>query len=213
MSMEDDAKEEWTRVLSAAEAELGFNQGFKPLYSPWRLLKTGKIAFISLNPGRAPARAELRMVSDERGNSYEAEQFHTVSPLNPQFLRLCELLEVAPSKVITGVAAPFRSNAWGSLTPYQRQRSLEYGQRFWSQTLQRPDLRLIFSCSKEATSLVTGITGATQDCEVEAAWGNVLLRRYVTHDRRFVVQLPHLSRFRLLGRPESEAAIQNILAA
>jgi hypothetical protein len=197
----------WMALLTKAEVALGFSQGFKPLYSPWSLLRTGKVAFMSLNPGRAPDHADLRMVSDERGNSYLAERLVTRSPLSAQFLQLCNLIGSAPAEVITGVAAPFRSGAWGDLAPAQKQASLEIGRRFWAVPLARPDLRLILACSGEATRLAVSITGARLEAETSAAWGNIRLRRYVAPGGKVIVQLPHLSRFRLLGRPASEAAI------
>ena len=203
--------DEWMALLTKAETALGFAQGFKPLYSPWSALQSGTVAFLSLNPGRAPDRADLRMVSDERGNSYLAERLVTRSPLSAQFLQLCDLIGLAPAQVITGVAAPFRSGNWADLTPEQKQGSLEIGQRFWSGPLARPALRLIFACSAEATRLAISLTGARLKDEISAAWGNICLRRYVAPDGRVVVQLPHLSRFRLLGRPASEAAIRALI--
>lgn len=82
-------REDWDQELRRLESELCFNEGFKPLYCPWSTLETGRVAFLSLNPGRAPDDAEMRVVSDERGNSYEVERETTKSPLTDQFLKLC----------------------------------------------------------------------------------------------------------------------------
>jgi hypothetical protein len=60
---------QWLEILHSGEASLGFNQGFKILYCPLTTLVTAKVAFLSLNPGPAPEGADLRVVSDERGNN------------------------------------------------------------------------------------------------------------------------------------------------
>ena len=67
-------------LLKSAEKKYNFSDGFKLLYCPWDNISSSNIAFISLNPGNAPENAELRMVSDERGNSYEIEMDITKSP-------------------------------------------------------------------------------------------------------------------------------------
>lgn len=205
------SKAEWQSVLETSENALGFTLGFKPLYCPWETLHTAKVAFLSLNPGRAPNNAELRLTSDERGNSYEVEKYTTRSPLTAQFLLLCDLLGLRPSEVLTGVAAPFRSNNWQELTLQQRKGSLEIGRRFWEQPLSCSGLQMVITCSTEATKLAVSITAARPDTEVSAAWGKIRLRRFVSESGKVVIQLPHLSRFRLLGRPASEAAILSLI--
>jgi len=204
-------KVEWLSVLKDSEKTLGFTNGFKPLYCPWKTLHTAKVAFLSLNPGRAPDNAEMRVTSDERGNSYEVEKYTTRSPLTAQFLLLCDLIGLRPSEVLTGVAAPFRSDNWQELSPHQRKGSLDIGRRFWEKPLSCPALKMIITCSSEATKLAVSITGARPDTEVSAAWGNIRLRRFVSDSGKVVIQLPHLSRFRLLGRPASEAAILSLI--
>lgn len=62
----------WQQLLTAEETKLQFSQGFKFLYGPWSSRAGLEVAFLSLNPGRAPPFAELRTVSDERGNSYRS---------------------------------------------------------------------------------------------------------------------------------------------
>ena len=77
----------WFDRLTAEERRLDLSGGFKFLYGPWKGLETARIAFLSLNPGQAPVEAELRVVSDERGNSYEVERTTTLSPITEQVER------------------------------------------------------------------------------------------------------------------------------
>lgn len=197
----------WENELRLAEAELGFVDGFKLVYGPWETLEQAEVAFLSLNPGRAPHRAASRMISDERGNFYEVERSTARSPITDQFLRLAELLDVRPCDILTGVAAPFRSDSWGGLTDRQRRGALALGKRFWEAPLSRPELRLIVVCSKPAADLVVEVTKASPVDEYPAGWGGVKLRRYCVQPDRKIVHLPHLSRFKLLGRDPSEGAV------
>ena len=87
------------------------------------------------------------------------------------------------------------------------------GRRFWKEPLSRPDLRLVIVCSAEATRLVADITGASLNGEAGAGWGNIKLRRYFSPLGKVIVQLPHLSRFRLLGRERSERKLRAFLGA
>lgn len=201
----------WQALLAAEERRLSLSQGFKMLYGPWHELDQARVAFLSLKPGVAPRGADLRTVSDERGNSYEVEGRTTASPITGQFLALCDLLGVVPSDVLTGVAAPFRAAAWDDLTPAQRDTGLALGCRFWAAPLERPELTLILAVSQEAADMVVGLTGAKLEAEVPAEWGSLRLRRYRTRDGRTVVHLPHLSRFRLLSRPSSRDAVARII--
>ena len=201
----------WQEDLRSAEKRLGFSEGFKFVYGPWATLDVARIAFISLNPGKAPEGENLRTVSDERGSSYEVDRHVTRSRITPQFLKLAELLEVAPGDILTGVAAPFRSHNWESLTQDQRDGALAIGREFWREPLCNPNVRLIIASSKEAGRLACELTDASLAFEVTAGWGNVKLRRYGAVGDKTVVQLPQLSRFQLLSRPESEEAIRRVL--
>ena len=201
----------WIKELEESEIKLGFSDGYKFVYGPWATLEKAEVAFLSLNPGRAPDGAGKRTISDERGNSYEVERRNTKSPLTKQFLLLAQLLGRRPADILTGVVAPFRSDNWSGLGGRQRKISLAIGRRFWTGPLSRPDLRLIIACSGEATKLVADIIGAALDGEAAAGWGNIKLRRYLSLRGKVVVQLPHLSRFRLLGRERSERKVRAFL--
>lgn len=201
----------WIKELEETGIDLGFSDGYKFVYGPWTTLDKAVVAFLSLNPGTAPDGADMCTISDERGNSYAVEREETKSPLTDQFLLLAQLLGRRPADILTGVVAPFRSDSWGNLEKRQREESLAIGRRFWRGPLSRPDLRLVIACSGEAGKLVAGILGASLDSVVCAGWGNIKLRRYLSPQGEVVVQLPHLSRFRLLGRERSEPKVREFL--
>lgn len=83
-----ESREIWGQRIREAGREIGFTEGYKILFAPWATIGTTDTVFLSLNPGRPPAGAELEVLSDERGNSYEVERHITVSPITEQFLAL-----------------------------------------------------------------------------------------------------------------------------
>ena len=203
----------WTKELEEAETRLGFVDGYRFVYGPWETLDRAKIAFLSLNPGRGETldKDTMRDIADERGNTYEVEQGTSGSPIVNQFLRLSKLLGCQPADILTGVIAPFRSTSWDTLTESQQKGSLDLGRRFWMGPLSRPDLRLIITSGEAVARQVVSITGARFDGEACAGWGSQKLRRYRSPGGQVVVRLPHLSRFRLLGREPSEQKVRAFL--
>jgi hypothetical protein len=200
-------RQEWFELLAEEERRLGFRDGFKMVFSPWNLLDRARIAFLSLKPGRPPDNADLRVVSDERGNSYEIERTVTKSPITEQFLKMAERLGVRPGAILSGVVAPFRGNRWEDLSPEQQQASLALGRRFWEQPLNRPGLTTIVAVSEEAAKLVADVTEARKVDEFSAGWGVQKIRVARTRKGATVIHLPHLSTFKLFSRPESEAPL------
>ena len=201
---------QWEDALRSREQQLGYTQGYKLLFCPWATLKRARVAFISLNPGRPPDGADLRVVSDERGNSYEVERSYTASPITEQFLQFCDFLDVAPSEVLTGVAAPFRSCGWGQLSSVQKNEALAMGTAFWSQALNQ-EIKMVVAVSKEAARVAQDALGARFETAIPSGWGEVQIQIFQGAHGRRLVQLPHLSRFKLFGRPGSEPYLRKAL--
>lgn len=207
----DAARKYWSDRLRQEEVAHDFGQGYKLLYCPWKILEGSDLTFLSLNPGRLPNDAELRIVSDERGNSYEVERAVTQSPITEQFLRMCGFLRVDSSRVLTGVVAPFRSTGWDGLSRAQKAASLNLGRDFWSEALTMPGRRgPIVVCSEQAARLAVDILGARHEVSLPAGWGSIRLHRFRGKEGQTVVHLPHLSRFRLFGREPSEVALRRV---
>ncbi|SVD71113.1 uncharacterized protein METZ01_LOCUS423967, partial [marine metagenome] len=72
-------KKQIEKEITEAERTFNFQEGYKILYVPWRTINTSGVALISLNPGVPPENADLRVISDERGNSYEKDKYITKS--------------------------------------------------------------------------------------------------------------------------------------
>ena len=124
-------KQEIEELIIEAESKYNFAQGYKLLYVPWKTIDFAKIAFISLNPGKPPENADLRVISDENGNSFEVEVDITKSPLTEQFHRLTDFLNVAPTSILTGAFCPFRSDEWDDFSSEMKDIGFEIGKKFW----------------------------------------------------------------------------------
>lgn len=206
-----ESREIWDCRVREAGKVLKFTEGYKILYAPWSTIGTTDTAFLSLNPGRPPMAAELETLSDERGNSYEVERYITASPITAQFLALADLLGRKPVEILTGVAAPFRSDRWSMVSAEKRRASLQLGRQFWEQAfaVRRP-IRVIV-CGSEAAKVACDALGAKAELTVPSGWGEVSLRRFRAADGATVIQLPHLSTFKLLSRPACLPPLRSIL--
>lgn len=203
--------DEWEDLIRSKGEELGLDEGYKILYCPWEDLGTTDMVFLSLNPGKAPEGADLFTLSDERGNSYEVERFTTKSPLTDQFLQLARFIGVTPRQMLTGVVAPYRSKRWLDHKASTRNAALKIGQEFWTEAfaLQRP--KTVICCCPEARKMSCEVLNATPDREISSGWGNTVLRRYRAESGSIIVQLPHLSTFKLLSRDECHAPLKDML--
>lgn len=197
------------RELSELEDRYGFSQGYHLLYSPWETQDLAEVAFLSLNPGRAPNQTPSRIVSDERGNSYEVDRLITKSPLTAQFLMMADFLRVSPGAILTGTAHPFRSDRWTDFTEEQRLIGLDFGRRFWSRILSQR-IKLVITLGDQATEVIAATSDARLSREVNSGWGTTRLKRYSTDKRFDIVQLPHLSHFKIFSRMECAEPIASI---
>lgn len=183
------------------ESLYNFNNGYELLCCPWSTLDSSKIAFISLNPGKPPNIKQLKMISNESGNSYEIDRYMTKSPITEQYLKLCNFLKKKPKEILTGMACPFRGNRWDNFNIKQKIAGLEIGHYFWSKVLNK-NISLIIVLSNEATKLIVNLKNAELDEEINSGWGNYKVRRYRNNKNVTIIQLPHLSTFKLFSRKE-----------
>jgi hypothetical protein len=179
---------------------MGYQLGWRVLYSPKSTLETSRVAFITLNPGGD--KFENPSWSVETGNAYEQERWadHRLSPLQIQVGSLFAAVGVKPKDVLSGVLVPFRSPKWKSL-PRKRE-ALAFGERLWSKLLSHSNVELIVAMSKLVEASIVRITGAGPKIEeAPTGWGNMKLRCYEAPGNRKIVCVPHLSRFRIFSEP------------
>ncbi|WP_156799284.1 hypothetical protein [Oceanicola granulosus] len=206
-----DSYDVWDQRVAQEADRLALNEGYKILYVPWSTIGEADTAFLSLNPGRPPQNADLQTLSDERGNSYEIEKDVTASPITAQFLALAEMLDRRPREILTGVVAPFRSNRWKGLELYQRRGALSLGKKFWQQVFSLKLPKRVIACCPEAVELTKEILGAKLETSLASGWGKTMLHRYRAKNGALIAQIPHLSTFKLLSRPQCHGPLREIL--
>tara|TARA_B100001750_G_C15518284_1_gene609169 strand:- start:3157 stop:3807 length:651 start_codon:yes stop_codon:yes gene_type:complete len=199
-------KKEIESLIIDAEKEYGFKQGYKLLYVPWETIYKAKIAFISVNPGNPPDNADLRVLSDENGNSYQVEEDVTKSPLTRQFLKLSKFLGVAPIDILTGAFCPFRSNKWKDFSTIQKKIGCEIGKHFWFQVLRESPIKLIITLGhgEELLRTITNPIVKEFNAKLEDkifVWKGCFMSHYSTKDLK-IIQLPHLSQHQIFDKNE-----------
>lgn len=188
----------WQRLLAREERERGYNDGFKLLFCPWRLIDTANTLFLSLNPGNDPSGEFMRIASDERGNSYLVEREARHSPIADQYRRLCEFIGEDPEEVLAGTLMPFRTGRWDKL---RDRPNISVAQPFWHQVLSSGKIKRIFCMGREVEDVVVELTGAKLDKQIPANWGNLSIRRY-TSEGVLVFGLLHFSTYKMFGRAD-----------
>jgi hypothetical protein len=199
----------WQDKITEVERAHQFVDGYKLLCCPWATIDVAQVAFVSLNPGKPPKGADLRVLSDERGNSYEVEQFNTESPITAQFLKFSSFLGLQPSSILTGVVCPFRGDRWKHFSNEQKRAGLNLGRDFWCQAMTKK-IRTVVTLGDVATQTINNFLGAKLETVVRSGWGNITLKRFSSDKKISVIQLPHLSTFKIFSRDECKAPLEEI---
>ena len=197
-----------SKQLRQAELDLDFTDGYQLLYCPWKTLGTHEIACVSINPSLREDDFK-RMLSDERGNSYQVEAHQELSPITKQILKLCHRLGKMPEQLLMGTICPFRSDNWNDLRRDVKDVGLKIGKEFWGQALSS-QIRLVITLGDPAQKTICELFDAHLEFEIRANYQNTLLRRYKTESGVEIISLPHLSRFRLFSRWQCDEPLEQI---
>ncbi|MCZ6848822.1 MAG: hypothetical protein O7F75_08250 [Alphaproteobacteria bacterium] len=193
----------------------GYCLGWRLLYSPAKVLDGARVAFIGLNPGGskpAPDHAEFAMAS---GSAYEREVWKDSTlpgeaPLQLQVRELFRLLGERAEDVLAGNLVPFRSPSWDALPRQKREWAIEFGTDIWGDLLKRSGPEVVITIGNVATKALIPVLDVRDMKRIPVNWGKVKGWRGQipggTH-----VGLPHLSWYRIMGRPESEKAVKRLL--
>lgn len=201
----------WKERLEVTASRYGFDDGYKLSYQPLSWIPDCTHAFISLNPGNKRSFYPSHEVEDPVGNSYVEEVATSKSPLNRQFMKLYQMLNVSFEKVLSTVVHPYRSGRWADLSKEQKEGGLDLGREWLAECL-HGGISTITVLGRDAEKVVTSILNAELVTEAPSGWGEIQLRRYVCPDGRVVIGLPHLSTFRLMSRPECVEALTAVYA-
>jgi hypothetical protein len=201
-------------AIVTAYQQSGNRLGWRFLYSPAHVLEGSAVALIGLNPGgrdEDPTHARFAMTS---GSAYVTESWHGypigASPLQQQVRLLFGKLGVEPEDVLAGNIIPFRSPSKSALI--NASASLAFGREVWKAVIEKSSPELIVAMGKDAEGAIARTFNLELVREEMVGWGSYAGRAYDWHHGR-VVALPHLSRFTIMNRPQSQAALQNLFGS
>lgn len=185
--------------------------GWRFLYSPATVLSGAETAFVGLNPGGSVA--EPDMFATEVGSAYCCEHWcgaeRGQSPLQKQVQAIFERLGVSPEKVLAGNFVPFRSPDWHSLK--QPAQALEFGRLLWRDVLSIAKPRVIITMGALVTKEMAAMLGVKPIQKIPIGWGSVSASRSGAKGVT-LIGLPHLSRYRVMGRHESREGVDRLFA-
>ncbi|WP_338469200.1 hypothetical protein [Roseobacter fucihabitans] len=185
--------------------------GWRLLSSPVETLSEAEVAFIGLNPGGRVEEAGHSRFATSAGSAYETESWGNAPPgqsaLQRQVCALFRRLRVKPAAVLSGNLVPFRSASWAALP--DKQEALLLGRSIWSNILNMAKPRLIVGMSREVDKQLCGILGIKHGIRVPIGWGKATGSRS-EYDSGFLIGLPHLSRFPVINRSESEPGLSKL---
>jgi len=201
-------------AIEAAYAASGNTLGWRLLASPATTLARAEIAFVGLNPAGHFEPANHPRFAVSAGSAYLDERWGMSppgeNPLQRQVLGLFECLSAKPEAVLSGNLVPFRSSSWATLR--SQKKSLELGQGLWRRILSTAQPRLIIGMGREVVKALQKIVGADDEIRVSIGWGNVTGSRAVFPEG-VLIGLPHLSRFAIIGRPQSEPGLATLFGS
>ncbi|WP_346896223.1 uracil-DNA glycosylase family protein [uncultured Roseibium sp.] len=203
--LEDDIRREYAARL-VRHPDNG-DLGWRLLYSPARVLSGARIAFVGLNPGGASVDPTHGVFSSEKGSAYckDVEDWKTSSGLQDQVLALFNLLDVQPDDVLAGNLIPFRSRDEASL-PGEKE-AFVFGRNLWKQIFRMARPSVVVTMGQTANREVSQLLGVVSAQRYEVGWGRCCASRGQFDGGGTWIGLPHLSRFKIMKRKASRAAL------
>lgn len=201
-------------IQRAYEARLQQNPSGRPLgwrllYSPRSVLEGARVAFIGLNPGGSTVDPEHGVFSSERGSAYrrEVENWGASSQLQDQVLELFRRLNVSPEEVLAGNLVPFRSPSEATLEDARG--AIAFGKTLWAEILKTARPSVVVSMGGTANREVAQLLGVNDISSYPVGWGAYTASRGRFPDGTWI-GLPHLSRFAIMKRAPSQAALAEL---
>lgn len=204
----------------------------------WRFLNCSKeilngnpeIALITANPGGDSPQPDHPSESCENGHSYLTEQWGSSgpgrSPLQVQLQGLFNALARISDKAeggrallensLSGYFIPFRSPRLKDLAHADDARL--FGSQLWSQILASTKPKLLISIDKDTYTALSKIVpetygvDETEERSFNTGWGEYKADvKLFDSGKVTLMRLPHLSTFKLFGRPACKPYVDDIL--
>lgn len=222
----DPFSEAVIEIEQAYEA-LGHRLGWRFLYSPARTLSenTG-LMFSGINPGGGHYGHPAPSV--EKGNAYRVERWGKHGQPNGLQVQVRLLYEGLAEKLdqpATGLMdstlatnfCPFRSPSWDRLP--RKAESVAFSERLWTSVFEHISPRVIIRLTGTPFEHFEDVLRRkgferTDTQKEPVRWGNVTYsssRHESENGNVLMVRLPHLSRYKIFGRPQSQHAPDRLI--
>lgn len=214
--------------------KLGHQLGYRFLLSSRRTLSPNtEILLLGTNPGGDKIPPDHPPQSCESGPAYLTEVWRGralpgVAPLQVQICRLFENLSdqigagdsvSLMSNSLLAYYIPFRSPDLGSLHRETESRNFAY--KLWSTLLDAIDPKIIICIDNQGTFPAIERILYNKDqlrpvhTKLPVGWGNITAEMNfyeLPEKKRCLIRFPHLSRFKIFGRPASQPYIDQMLS-
>lgn len=197
--------------IERAYVASGNNMGWRFLYSPAEVLDNAEVAFIGKYPGgrfQDPSHGVFAMA---QGSAYRDEPWEGApagkAKLQRQVLALFSRLGETPESVLAGNLVPFRSPDWSDAR--KEAEAVRFGTGLWRRVLARARPRIVVTMGSHANDAISAVLGVTGSAEYPTGWGSYVARRGSFTGGTWI-GLPLLSRFAIMTRPESAAALDRL---
>jgi len=198
-------------AVNVAYEASGNRLGWRLLTSPAAVIDGADIAFIGMNPGGREEPTDHPKFAPRTGSAYTDECWAGCAPgrnrLQVQVQSLFNSLGVEPQNVLAGNLVPFRSPDWQSLV--RRKDALAYGKQLWTEIFRRARPRLIIGLGGEVDKCLRDILNADRALNIPLGWGRVT-GSCASFDGGLLIRLPHLSRFGVITRTQSQAGLRSL---
>jgi hypothetical protein len=175
--------------------------------------------FLGLNPGGDSITHEEQRESCENGSPYVNEIWKNYPPGQEPLQKQIQILFAGQGweydQVLSGQLVPFRSQNWSSLP--RKEESLEFGTSLWAEIFSyvRPNLVVALGKTEARApinNLLSNVFGnVIRSKEISVGWGKICGGLDIYDHCRFI-SLPHLSRFRIMGRPASREGLKQLFS-
>ncbi len=190
----------------------GNHLGWRLLASPASVLEGAEVAFLGLNPGGSSRPVDHPEFCTIEGSAYVTEIWDSKnrpgeSRLQLQVRELFKLLCVNPEEVLAGNLVPFRSSNWETLK--DKSQSLAFGKDIWRDIFRNAKPRLVICMGSATFHAISQILESNEPQKVSVGWGSIAGSQ-AHFAGGLLVGLPHLSRFGIIKRSESQIGLQKL---
>ncbi|TLS77580.1 hypothetical protein FE236_02950 [Mariprofundus erugo] len=222
-------KYEIKELVDREYQKLECNLGWSMLYCPFENMWSPRypIAFFGLNP--AGNEYFEPSISYEKGSAYLCDEWGYKAGEAPLQKQVVELFKSIASSLHSPVPyadllkgsfaanfVPFRSKDWGCFE--RKIEALEFSRALWRERVNVVPTNLYITMAKISFSEIASLLIAVGYHELEnttdkVGWGNVTyqMNAYEREGHKsLLIRLPHLSRYKIFGREESQMAINHI---